>query len=348
MFKINKKLLFIILPFFLNDSFAQNAFHIKGTFKKYSGKIYLEYAEHLDSTLVADGKFEFKGEVDLPTKANFRIKNPLPISWTPFIIDPSTLIMEVDTTTMISDKKRRISIVSKVVGGGATTLMIDSFQKVVAPKVMAAKTNEEQMRIFVSEAKVFMKSNPNQIAPLSVISNAYNIFSDEDLKEIYSNLSIKLRSASYAKIIKRKIDKGEIALVGTTIQDFQQADMNGKMISISSLRGRYILIDFWASWCGPCREENPKLIKLYKEYKGKSFEILGVSLDTQRDLWLSAVKKDKLPWLQVSDLKGFDNVVSRSFKISSIPDNVLIDKEGKIIAKNLSYEELEKKIKEIL
>ena len=125
-------------------------------------------------------------------------------------------------------------------------------------------------------------------------------------------------------------------------------DTAGKKISITSLRGKYVLIDFWASWCRPCREENPNVVNAYKKYASKNFTVLGVSLDQAKPAWINAIKMDGLTWTHISDLKGWQNDVAGMFHITSIPQNLLIDPQGKIIAKNLRGEALDNKLESLL
>ncbi len=137
---------------------------------------------------------------------------------------------------------------------------------------------------------------------------------------------------------------------GAMAPDFTQNDVNGVPVKLSSFRGKYVLVDFWASWCGPCRQENPNVVRVYNKYKEKNFTILGVSLDRQgaRADWLAAIKNDGLNWTQVSDLKYWSNAAAALFYVSSIPANFLIDPNGKIIAKNLRGDDLDEKLKEVL
>ncbi|MEO7313389.1 MAG: TlpA disulfide reductase family protein, partial [Chitinophagaceae bacterium] len=135
---------------------------------------------------------------------------------------------------------------------------------------------------------------------------------------------------------------------GAMALNFTQNDTNGKPISLSSFKGKYLLIDFWASWCAPCRAENPNVVKAYNAYKTKGFEILGISLDDNKADWLAAIKKDNLTWIQVSDLKGWQNRVAEQYGVQSIPTNFLLDKDGNIIATNLRGESLENKLQEIM
>ncbi len=134
---------------------------------------------------------------------------------------------------------------------------------------------------------------------------------------------------------------------GTLAPDFSEATPEGKNITLSQLRGKIVLIDFWASWCGPCRKENPNVVKVYEQYKSMGFEILSVSLDTDRQRWLDAIKADNLTWLHVSDLKGWQCAAAKLYGVSGIPFTVLLDKQGRIIGKNLRGAMLEAKLKEV-
>jgi peroxiredoxin len=136
--------------------------------------------------------------------------------------------------------------------------------------------------------------------------------------------------------------------VGTIAPDINLPTPEGKMISLSSLKGKYVLLDFWASWCGPCRAENPNVVAAYNKYKDKKFVILSVSLDSKKDAWLAAIKKDNLTWTHVSDLKGWESAAARVYDIESIPSNFLIDPSGKIIDRDLRGDALEERLSSIL
>lgn len=152
------------------------------------------------------------------------------------------------------------------------------------------------------------------------------------------------------EMVQRKMGQIEGILntaVGQSAPEIKLPTPEGTEVALSSLKGNYVLIDFWASWCGPCRRENPNVVKVYNKYHDKGFEIFSVSLDRDKDSWVAAIEKDGLTWTHVSDLKFWQSVAAKKYGINSIPATLLLDKEGKIIAKNLRGEALEEKLAEL-
>ena len=160
--------------------------------------------------------------------------------------------------------------------------------------------------------------------------------------EVYGNAYPEL-AAAYQK----SVDASAAFTIGGEAPNFSQETPEGEQLSLHDLRGKVLLIDFWASWCGPCRRENPNVVRMYQKYKDQGFEILGVSLDSNRDRWLGAIAADGLTWYQVSDLKGWQNAVAKQYGVSAIPHTVLLDAEGRIIARNLRGATLERKLEEL-
>jgi thiol-disulfide isomerase/thioredoxin len=154
-------------------------------------------------------------------------------------------------------------------------------------------------------------------------------------------------NAPSAGLLQQKIAEIGAFMPGGTPPNFSQLSPEGETIQLTQLRGKYLLLDFWASWCGPCRKENPNVVRLYEKYKDKGFEILGISLDNDRNRWLNAISMDKLTWYHVSDLKGWNNEVAKLYGVTSIPKTILLDPEGKIVALNLRAESLENALRQI-
>jgi peroxiredoxin len=160
---------------------------------------------------------------------------------------------------------------------------------------------------------------------------------EAELTEIYSRMPSAVKSNSWGKELTYAIDSLN---VGKYAPDFSQRESNGRLIRLSNYQGKYVLVDFWASWCVACRAETPKLIQVYRKFHSKGLEVIGVSLDADRQAWLNAKSHDALPWINVSDLNGWRNQVSFQYRISSIPSNFLLNKEGKILGKNLNPDAL--------
>ncbi len=168
------------------------------------------------------------------------------------------------------------------------------------------------------------------------------------MKALYDKLDESAKQTEPGKKLARNLEILKKSRIGTQMTDFTQADTSGNPVKFSSFKGKYVLVDFWASWCGPCRAENPNVLKVYNAYKDKGFTVVGISLDDKAANWKKAIRDDKMPWVQLSDLKGWKNDISVSFGIQSIPGNLLIDPSGKIVARDLRGAMLENKLKELL
>lgn len=205
------------------------------------------------------------------------------------------------------------------------------------------KTRVERLII----EKQFIEDNPNSIISANILSIYKTTFNKNDVERLYLAFSENNKSSVYGKSIAEflSLNKGELKL-GDKFIDFEMSDYNGIKRKVSNLKAKYILLEFWSSNCGPCRQENPNLVKTYNTYKNRGFEIFAVSQDTKKSSWLKAIKKDKLPWIQVSDLKR-SNKAFMIYGINGIPDNFLIDEKGIVIARNLRGEKLNKKLLEL-
>ena len=195
--------------------------------------------------------------------------------------------------------------------------------------------------------------NRKKSSPIAALALAYSFDTDPNkdvdlLERRMSVLNEDVLKTKYAQSIKNVIASARIGAVGTKALEFTQKDTLGKEVSLSQFKGKYVLIDFWASWCRPCRMENPNVVAAYNEFKEKNFTILSVSLDQDKENWLRAIKMDKLNWTHVSDLQYWGNAVAQLYRVQSIPQNFLVDPNGVIIAKNLRGEELAARLKELI
>jgi thiol-disulfide isomerase/thioredoxin len=206
--------------------------------------------------------------------------------------------------------------------------------------------NYKQREQFVKE---YIATHPSSYVALEEARENYSYNPDgAQLQVIYNGFTPELQSSHLGKVLKKTLDIALLTGIGRPAPDFTQPDIKGKPVSLSSFKGQFVLVDFWASWCGPCRAENPNVLKSYRTYHSKGFTVLGVSLDDEKSPWIGAVRKDDLPWIQVSDLKGWKNSAAVLYDIEGIPMNYLLDKDGIIVAKGLRDDELEKKLAELL
>ena len=343
----------------------KNKFTINGNVKGIdSGMVYLQKTEagtwtKLDSTNITEGKFTFKGNVATPEMWYLTFKGKQ-LNF-PFFVENS----EIDLTVYAD------SIDKSVVKGSETFNVYKNYigQAEVINKKMddlyteykkarevndtalmnkldAASTemDKEMKKLIVDFTKA---NNKSVVAPYLIIKNSWQ-FELKELEDISATFDTTLNASGYYQSVMKRIDILKKVAIGQPAVDFTMNDSLGNPISLSSFWGKYLLVDFWASWCGPCRGENPNVVKAYQRYNKKGFDILGVSFDKDRAKWIKAIKDDNLTWTHVSDLQGWGNAAGKLYGINSIPANVLFDKNQKIIAKNLRGEELLDKLAELL
>ncbi|MEO8795210.1 MAG: TlpA disulfide reductase family protein [Daejeonella sp.] len=219
---------------------------------------------------------------------------------------------------------------------------VDSLQRKYGP-LFANVQNE-----MLDYQQNFVRANKNAFISMLVITDLVRTTQNYiEADSLFNSLDPKITSGASAKQIGNFIKSNKKTSIGAMAPDFSLADTTGKKVALSSLRGKYVLLDFWASWCKPCRDENPNIVQAYQDFNGKGFTVLGVSLDREKKNWLQAINADELTWNHVSDLKFWSSEAAVLYGVGSIPANFLLDPKGKIIGRNLRGPALQDKLKEI-
>ncbi|MCC7331776.1 MAG: AhpC/TSA family protein [Flavobacteriales bacterium] len=314
----------------------------------------------LDSCSIVGGKFSFKGKVELPE-----------VRYINFNDGKERIVLFVQNDSIHIGGSFQ-DIPSLKISGSATHNLFDDFKKGI--KTHDEKLAELTERFYAADAagqeeeiekidseyyateeikqkfvEDFINMNKSSVvAPFIGLRFLAPIYDIEKLEALSKLFEKDAASSVYTKLINERLALLKSTEVGVKAPEFSQNDTSGNPISLSEFKGKYVLIDFWASWCGPCRAENPNVVAAYKKFNKKGFEIFGVSLDENKAKWIDAIHQDKLTWKQVSDLKGWGNEVAKMYGVNSIPHSILLDKEGTIVAKNLRGDELHKKLAEVL
>ncbi|QEH42867.1 TlpA disulfide reductase family protein [Chitinophaga sp. XS-30] len=340
-------------------------------------KAYLNYKNDgndvIDSVVLRKGSFTFTGVLASPTMAVLTLKHDTVSRPRNAERDALYFYIENASITVTADEYvQRAEVKGSATNDDDRALKAlqkpyrDSAKELMA-KYNAATPEQRKDSVFLapireimrttqagydSVNRAFIATHPNSYISLITFQElelGYN-FNPDTAAVKFARFPASLRESAAGKKMAAVIATSKKTQTGVMAMDFTQKDTTGKAVSLSDFRGQYVLVDFWASWCKPCRAENPNLLKAYNKYKEKNFTILGVSLDDEdgRRAWLGAVKQDRMPWTQVSDLEGFKSKAAVMYGVTAIPTNFLIDPSGKIIARNLRGEELEKKLGEII
>jgi peroxiredoxin len=372
-------LLIMLLPL---TGFCQQPFSINGKIDKLKkgDKVYLLYRSGgnklSDSALVSSTSiFKFNGMIDAATEAELSLSKTPYAELSPFLkvptkeeldrsnfyIEPGTikisgsnsLSMAVISGTPMNEDNKKLKVTLKPALDQMDSVM-ESLCNLIATKkidkkgyeeitIKAGEILKEQAVIKLSFAKKNLQS-PLSLYLLNALTDEPNSY--VEAKKTFQKLSPVLKASQLGKSMVQKFEALDKTAIGSFAMDFEQNDVNGNAVKLSDFKGKYVLIDFWASWCVPCRAENPYLVEANSKYKSKGLNIIGVSKDKDKAAWLKAVADDKLDWTQLCDLTGH-NPVAKKYGVTSIPINFLIDPTGKIIAVDLRGASLGKKLEEV-
>ena len=318
-------------------------------------------SECIDSAVVADGAFRMKGKAD---KDAFMNLNVLGSNWTfLFFNDGKPVQVDLSNNTLSgSDLNNRVTEADL-----KTDAMYRQYNAFI--EELSALPEEEQMAKMPEYREWFNKlrdcflgvveDNKDNLVPVAFIQTIRSLAGPDKFEELL-NSGAPFASHPYVLDLKRKIDESmarqkeaeekKQAVIGQKFLDLEEADTDGNAHKLSEFvgQGKWVLVDFWASWCGPCKAEMPNVVAAYKKYHDKGFDIVGLSFDREKEPWVAAITEWEMPWIHLSDLKYWNSAASNVYSVNSIPDNLLIDPEGTVVARGLRGEDLDAKLAEVI
>jgi thiol-disulfide isomerase/thioredoxin len=343
------KRIFIILTllFIFSCKQKEENFIITGKVNgDYTGLLFLHYGgERKDSILVKNGMYKFKGKVEHPIEASIGTEG-ISSSDENFFIE--NVDMTVDIT--IEEKMIREYVVNMIridtILGTEISKITYDYKKFKETYKADPDWNEK----LYSKIYEIIKLNPNHRYSGSLLNEVSydSVLNYKQLQTLYGNLNLEYQDSLRIKYLEYNIFPERRVKVGDLLKDFELPDTNEQLLSTKEFKGSLLLIDFWASWCVPCRKSFPELLSIAGMYEDRNFRVLGVSIDKDKDRWLNAIEKDKLTWVNVIDTGGELGKTATDFGIFAIPSNLLIDETGKIIAKDIPLKELEKLLQFII
>ena len=339
---------------------AQSGYKVTGTVEGIpDGKAIIATVNgsSLDTLAKADvknGSFEFTGNVSEPTGAYIMVIGQR--GAIPFMLENANITVNAGQAglTVTGSEGQKIYDQFMAINASAQQEAMKLQQEYQAANGDQAKIQavQEAYAKLMTDAQAketeLIKANPDSYVSTFVIVSSMGQMEYEQLKERYSLLGEKAKASAQGKAIAAQIAKLESTAIGQIAPNFTITTPEGESISLYDIKGKVKLIDFWASWCAPCRGENPHVVEIYKEYHPKGLEIFGVSLDNNKEAWVKAIADDGLVWKHGSDLKGWQSAPAQLYSVTGIPHTVLLDENNKIIAKNLRGDELKQKIAELL
>lgn len=339
---------------------AQSGYKVTGTVEGMpDGKAIIATVNgsSLDTLAKADvknGSFEFTGNVSEPTGAYIMVIGQR--GAIPFMLENANITVNAGQAGLTVTGSEGQKIYDQFMAINTTTQqeamkLQQEYQAANGDQAKMQAVQEAYAKLMTdAQAKEteLIKANPDSYVSTFVIVSGMGQMEYEQLKERYNLLGEKAKASAQGKAIAAQIAKLESTAIGQIAPNFTITTPEGESISLYDIKGKVKLVDFWASWCGPCRGENPHVVEIYKEYHPKGLEIFGVSLDNNKEAWVKAIADDGLVWKHGSDLKGWQSAPAQLYSVSGIPHTVLLDENNKIIAKNLRGDELKQKIAELL